>query len=108
MKQNSNMGNVTLWAAAFFTAALVLVAAGRHTPTANADSASTANGFTLLTTPDGRGSDLLYLIDEETSMLIVYSITNPQTNPRMEIAAAWFLPAMFNTALNINQVDLPR
>jgi hypothetical protein len=100
MKQDSNIGNITLWAAAFFTAALVLVAAGRHTPTANASSASTANGFTLLTAQNGEGSDLLYVIDEETSMLMVYSIINPQLNAKMEMAAAWYLPAMFNTALN--------
>jgi hypothetical protein len=103
MKQDSNIGNVTLWAAAFFIAALVLVTAGRHTPTANAadaGSASTANGFTLLTTQDGQGSDILYLIDEETSMLIVYYIANPQVNTKMEMIAAWYLPSMFTTALN--------
>jgi hypothetical protein len=98
MHQENPQGNIALWASAFIVAALVFVMAGRHTQNAYADSASTANGFTLLTTSSGQGADLLYLIDQETSMLIVYNLKNPQINSEMELVAAWYLPSMFNTA----------
>jgi hypothetical protein len=96
----SRSGGTALWASAFVIAALVFVTAGRHSQNAHAQSASTASGFTLLTTPDGRGSDFLYLIDDETSMLMVYSVRNPQLNTVLELSAAWYLPAMFSKALN--------
>ncbi len=99
MHQENTDGNTLLWASAFIVAALVFVMAGRHTQNAYADNASTANGFTLLTTPSGQGSDLLYVVDQETSMLIVYNLKNPQLNSEMELIAAWYLPSMFNTAL---------
>jgi hypothetical protein len=99
-EQQTTIGNATLWASAFIITALVLVMSGRHTPRANAEGVNSANGFTLLTTLNGQGSEFLYLIDDESSMLIVYSISNPQLNAKMEISAAWYLPSMFNTALN--------
>lgn len=98
MHKESTHGNTVLWASAFIVAALVFVMAGRHTQNAYAGDASTANGFTLITTPNDQGSDLLYLIDQETSMLIVYNLKNPQLNSEMELVAAWYLPSMFNAA----------
>ncbi len=96
MKQQNT---TVLWASAFIVAAIIFTTAGRHAQEANAASASTASGFTLLTTPNGQGSDFLYLIDDETSMLMVYSVRNPQFNTELELSAAWYLPEMFAKAL---------
>ena len=100
MQKENTTGNTALWASACIIAALVLVMASRHSTQAFADSASTANGYTLLTTPNGQGSEQLYLIDQETSMLMVYNLRSPQINTTMEIVAAWYLPDMFYTAMN--------
>jgi len=96
MKQQST---TALWASAFIIAALIFVTAGRHTQKAHADSASSSSGFTLLTTPNGQGSDFLYLIDDETSMLMVYNVNNPQIDTELYLSAAWYLPSMFAKAL---------
>ena len=97
---NSKDGNTILWATAFIIAALIFVAAGRHTPSAMANSANTSGGFTVLTTSSGRGSDFLHLIDNTNSMYMVYTIPNPQNNPSLDTVATWFLPYMFNSAQN--------
>ena len=79
MKDNeTSKGNTVLWATAFFIAALIFVAAGQHTPRAVANSTNTADGFTLLTTSNGQGTDFLHVIDNETSMYMVYNIPDPQ------------------------------
>ncbi|MDG1137674.1 MAG: hypothetical protein P8N28_05365 [Phycisphaerales bacterium] len=100
VQQDNSTSNTTLWASACIIAALVFVMASRHSRQAVAEGASTANGFTLLTTPDGQGSEQLYVIDQETSMLMVYNLKNPQMNSSMEMVAAWYLPSMFYTAMN--------
>ncbi len=96
----SKNGNTILWATAFFIAALIFVAAGRHAPTAMASSANTTDGFTLVTTSNGQGSEFLHVIDNATSMYMVYTIPDPQNNPSIETVATWFLPAMYNSPQN--------
>ena len=49
MKQQNT---TVLWASAFIVAAIIFTTAGRHAQEANAASASTASGFTLLTICD--------------------------------------------------------
>lgn len=93
-------GNVLLWATAFFIAALIFTAAGRHTQRASANNANTASGFTLLTTSNGQGSEFLHVIDNSTSMYMVYNIPDPQNNASIDTVATWFLPAMFTAARN--------
>ena len=101
MKDNeTSSGNTALWATAFFIAALIFVAAGQHTPRAVANSTNTADGFTLLTTSNGQGIDFLHIIDNTTSMYMVYNIPDPQNKKSIETVATWFLPTMFNTARN--------
>lgn len=101
MKDNeTTRGNTTLWATAFFIAALIFVAAGQHTSRAVANSANTADGFTILTTSNGQGTDFLHVIDNTTSMYMVYNIPDPQNKKSIETVATWFLPTMFNTARN--------
>ncbi|MBC8200680.1 MAG: hypothetical protein H8E86_01440 [Planctomycetes bacterium] len=93
-------GNTTLWATTFFIAALIFVMAGRHTSKAAANSANTSDGITLLTTSNGQGSEFLHVIDNSTSMYMVYFVKDPQNNPSLEVKATWFLPAMFNSTQN--------
>ncbi len=98
---NSTSSNHTaLWATAFFITALIFVAAGRHSSRALADSANTADGFTLLTTSNGQGTDYLHVIDNANSMYMVYTVSDPQNNKSINEVATWFLPAMFNSARN--------
>jgi hypothetical protein len=97
--QTTNTNNI-LWATAFFIAALIFVAAGRHSSRALADNVNTADGFTLLTTSNGQGTEYLHVIDNTNSMYMVYTISNPQNNKSINQVATWFLPAMFNAARN--------
>jgi hypothetical protein len=101
MKDNeTSNGNTVLWATAFFIAALIFVAAGQHTSRAVANSTNTADGFTILTTSNGQGTDFLHVIDNATSMYMVYNIPDPQNKKSIETVATWFLPAMFDAARN--------
>jgi|TARA_Y100000294_G_C8483358_1_gene307701 hypothetical protein len=93
-------GNNILWATAFFISAMIIFVSGRHTPNASADDSNTADGFTLLTTSNGQGTDFVHVIDNSTSMYMVYNIPDPQNKKSVETVATWFLPAMFNSARN--------
>jgi hypothetical protein len=93
-------GESVLWATAFFIAAMIIFVAGRHTPTATASDSNTSDGFTLLTTSNGQGTDFVHVIDNSTSMYMVYNIPDPQNKKSIQTVATWFLPAMFNSARN--------
>ena len=99
-KSESTNGNVILWGTAFFIMALIFVTVGRHTAKASANSVNTADGFTLLTTSNGQNSTFLHIIDNSTSMYMVYNIPDPQNKASIETVATWFLPAMFTSARN--------
>ena len=62
----------------------------------NAGNVNTSDGFTLLTVPTGAGSEFLYVIDDSTSMLMVYSIPDPQNKKYIKPEVSWFLPSLFD------------
>jgi hypothetical protein len=90
--------NNSLWASAFVLMGLILFAASKHTPVAFADDSITAGGFTMVTTPGGQGTDLVYVIDDQNALLMVYGLQNPQGQSYIKPIASWSLPAMFKTA----------
>ncbi len=95
---NINRNN-SLWASAFILMALILFAASKHTPTASAyaDVVSTGNGFTLVTTPSGRGTDYLYVIDNQSQVLMVYILPDPKQETKISTVAAWNLQELFSS-----------
>ncbi len=90
----------SLIASAFVLMALILFAASQRAPKAMADSSATGGGFTMVTTPSGQGTDLLYIIDDQTSTLMVYDLQNPQGQSYIRPMASWILPAMFSSVRN--------
>jgi hypothetical protein len=93
---NTNANN-SLWASAFVLMALILFAASKHTPKANAESSISGNGFTMVTTPSGRGTDLLYLIDSQNEVLMIYYLPDPKQKTEIDAVAAWKLPNLFSS-----------
>lgn len=68
--------------------------------TAEAGNVNTSHGFTLLTAPAGAGTEYLYIIDDNSSMLMVYSIPDPQNKKHIKPEVSWFLPSLFNEVRN--------
>ena len=99
-EQMTQEHNSALWASAFIIGLAIIFSASRHTPTALADSTASREGFSLVTTPSGQGTDYLYLIDNQTSMLLVYGIPDPQNRQFIQPVASWSLPALFNSVRN--------
>lgn len=87
-----------MWASAFVLMGLILFTAGKHTPSAFAEDSVTGGGFTMVTTPGGQGTDLVYVIDDQNALLMVYGLQNPQGESYIKPIASWSLPAMFNSA----------
>ena len=79
---------------------LILLSLGKQTPTAHAMNTVTAEGFTMLTAPNGQGTDFLYVIDDNSAMLLVYSIPDPQNRKFIKPEASWLLPSLFNAVRN--------
>ena len=100
MSQGNNKDSGALWASVFVIGLAIIFTASRHSQTAIADSVITKEGFTLITTPSGQGSDYLYLIDNQTSMLLVYDIPDPQNRQFIRPVATWSLPALFHSVRN--------
>lgn len=100
MTQEYNRDSGALWASAFVIGLAIVFSASRHTPTAVADSTVSRDGFSLVTTASGQGADYLYMIDDQTSMLLVYDIPDPQNRQFIRPVASWSLPALFNTVRN--------
>ncbi|MEE2912948.1 MAG: hypothetical protein VX436_03995 [Planctomycetota bacterium] len=100
MSQENNKELGALWASAFVICAAIIFATNGYTKTTYADSVVSKEGFTLTTTPSGQGSDYLYLIDNQTSMLLVYDIPDPQNRQFIRPVATWSLPALFNSVRN--------
>ena len=90
--------NNSLWASAFVLMGLILFAASKHSPSAFAEDSITGGGFTMVTAPSGQGTDLVYVIDDRNSLLMVYGLQNPQGQSYIKPIASWSLPAMFSTA----------
>ena len=100
MSQGYNKDNGSLWASVFVIGMAIIFSASRHTQSAAADSVISKDGFTLTTTASGQGADFLYLIDNQTSMLLVYDIPDPQNTKLIRPVATWSLPALFNSVRN--------
>ena len=100
MTQQNKRDNGALWASAFVIGLAIVFSASRHAPTVFADSTVTREGFTLVTTPSGQGAECLYMIDDQTSMLLVYDIPDPQNRQFIRPVASWSLPALFNSVRN--------
>jgi hypothetical protein len=94
---NSSSNN-SLWASAFVLMALILFVAKNHAPAAVAETSIEGNGFTMLTTPGGQGSDLLYVVDSGREILMIYDLPDPQNQTMIRPVAAWYLPEMFSKA----------
>ncbi len=92
-----------LWASAIIVAALILVTAGRlpENP-AYANMATTGTGgFSLVTAPSGFGPadkpyEVLYVIDNTTQMLYVYSV-DAATDRRIVYRSGAALPSLFRS-----------
>ncbi len=65
-----------------------------------ADGAVTGEGFSMLSVSNGTGTEFLYVIDDKTSMLMVYSVPDAQNRKFIQPEASWLLPALFNTVRN--------
>jgi len=65
-----------------------------------AGNAVTGEGFSILSVPNGSGTEFLYVIDDKTAMLMVYSIPDAQNRKFIKPEASWLLPALFNTVRN--------
>ena len=79
---------------------MIIFSASRHTQKATADAEIYGNGYTMLTTSNGQGSEFLFVIDDSASLLMVYGIPSPQNQSYIKPIASWSLPAMFNAARN--------
>ncbi|MBC8522348.1 hypothetical protein H8D29_00300 [PVC group bacterium] len=94
--------NSSLWASAVIVAALILMQTGRLRPgVAVADSVSSGEGFTLLTTSSGQGTsenptDVLFVIDNHSAVIMVYEITNASDRKGFTPLAAESIPSIFN------------
>jgi len=95
MSRQTDNTNGALWASAFVLGAMIVFSASKHSPLAVADNALTGDGFTMLTAENGQGSDFLYIIDDHSSMLMVYDIPDPQNRQFIRPVASWSLPALF-------------
>ena len=93
-----------LWASAFVIAALIFITAGRMPEnSAQANMATTGlGGVTMVTAPSGLGTperpiELLYVIDNQTQTLYVYTVDNPGRRV-IELRGGRSLPALFRLA----------
>ena len=64
MKNESQLSTASLWASAFILGAMIIFSASRHTQKATADAEINGNGYTMLTTSNGQGSEFLFVVDE--------------------------------------------
>lgn len=78
----------------------IIVALGNQPSTAHAQTSISADGFTMLTAPNGQGTEFLYIIDNNSAMLLVYSIPDPQNRKFIKPEASWVLPSLFNSVRN--------
>jgi hypothetical protein len=90
--------NNSLWASAFVLIGAILFVSGKHSHTANAETSIKGNGFTMVTTPSGQGSDLLYVFDNQRQVMMIYDLPDPQNQTKIRPVASWYLPDMFTEA----------
>ncbi|MDZ4831548.1 MAG: hypothetical protein SGJ09_15280 [Phycisphaerae bacterium] len=103
MRNATISASAILWASAFVLAALVIVMAGRlpESPASAGMATTGTGGYTLVTASDGLGPttqpfELLFVIDNQTQMLFVYTIENA-ADRRMLLRGGASLPNLFRT-----------
>lgn len=94
-----------LWASAFVLAAMLVVSAGRMGAPAGADgpAAVAAGGMQVLTLTNGDGPDTqptesVYVLDNHSETLFVYTIENATDKRGLILRTAEPLPAIFRNA----------
>ncbi|MBI69836.1 MAG: hypothetical protein CMJ38_07545 [Phycisphaerae bacterium] len=99
---NESNANQTLFKTACILAVLLAVSMmwKSESNMAVAGGAVTGEGFSMLSVPNGSGTEFLYVIDDKTAMLMVYSIPDAQNRKFIKPEASWLLPALFNTVRN--------
>ena len=100
MKQKDNTPQ-TLFSTACILAVLLVVSMWKgEKDMAVAGGVVTGEGFSMLSVPNGSGTEFLYVIDDKTAMLMVYSVPDAQNRKFIKPEASWLLPALFNTVRN--------
>ena len=100
MKQKDSTTQI-LFSTACILAVLLIVSMWKgDRDMAVAGSAVTGEGFSMLSVPNGSGTEFLFVIDDKTAMLMVYSIPDAQNRKFIKPEASWLLPALFNTVRN--------
>jgi hypothetical protein len=96
--------SATLWASAIIVAALVLITAGRmpENPAYAGMATGGTGGFSMVTATSGFGPsdkpyEVLYVVDNATQTLYVYSIDNA-TDRRILLRGGANLPSLFRAA----------
>lgn len=84
--------------------ALILFVSSKHTLQASADSVITANNMTMVTAPGPSGNDLLYIIDNSQSVLMIYALPDPQNKKYIHPVASWNIPAMLESARQLTAI----
>ena len=92
--------NSALLITAVIMSVLILLSVGKEPTTAYAQNVVSSDGFTMLTAPNGQGTEFLYVIDNDSAMLLVYSIPDPQNRKFIKPEASWVLPSLFNAVRN--------
>ena len=91
----------TLFATACILVVLIVVSVWKSEKNmAIAGGVVTGEGFSMLSAPNGSGTEFLYIIDDKTAMLMVYSIPDAQNRKFIKPEASWLLPALFDTVRN--------
>ena len=97
---NINKTNILFILACILSVVFVFVLFKRDQNLAVASGVASGDGFSMLSVSNGAGTEFLYVIDDKTGMLMVYSIPDPQNRKFIQPEASWLLPALFNSVRN--------
>jgi hypothetical protein len=103
MTMRSPAATGVLWASAFVLAALIIIQAGRLPANqAQAQTATSGHGFSVVTANSGRGDEadpyeLVYIIDSRADVLLVYAVEDARQG-RMNLLGGGSLENLFKRA----------
>ena len=104
-RRGAHAAATPLWASAFVLAGLLVVSAGRITPSADAGDAASvaAGGMQVLTLTNGDGSstqfnESVYVLDNHSETLFVYTIENATDKRGLILRTAEPLQQVFRNA----------
>jgi len=100
MNQTKHISNTLLLITALVFGVLIILSVGKESQSAYADNVVSGDGFTMITAQNGQGTEFLYVIDNNSAMLLVYSIPDPQNRKFIKPEASWLLPSLFNAVRN--------